>query len=79
MSLLALPKVDMSKVLEKGSAFFSFLIGFGIAVMLFHRPFTVEPILAVPIEELHNAVAQHDGKCYRYRVEDASCQFPSTL
>jgi hypothetical protein len=36
-------------------------------------------VLAVPLEDLGKAVAKHDGKCYRYRVEDASCQFSSSL
>ena len=77
MSLL--PKVDMHRVLARGAPFFSFIIGLGIAVMLFHRPFIVEPILAVPMEQLHNSVSRREGKCYRYRVEDATCRFSSTV
>lgn len=74
-----LPKVDVSRVLDRGGVFFSFIIGLGVAVMLFHRPYVVEPVLAVPMEELRNRVVQHDAKCYRYRVEDASCQFSPSV
>lgn len=77
MSLLG--RVDIRQVLQKGSAIFSFLIGFGIVVLLFHRPYVVENVLAVPLDQLKTTVAKHDGKCYRYRVEDASCQFSSSL
>lgn len=77
MSLLG--RLNVGGMLEKGSAFFSFLIGFGIAVLLFHRPFVIEPVLAVPLEELPRTVSKQDGKCYRYRVEDASCQFSSSM
>lgn len=77
MSILG--RVNVAAMLKKGSAFFSFLIGFGIAVLLFHRPFVIEPILAVPLEELPRTVSKQDGKCYRYRVEDASCQFSSSM
>jgi len=72
-------RANLPAMLEKGAGFFSFLIGLGIAILLFHRPYTIEPVLAVPMEQLHRSVARHDGKCYRYRVEDASCQFSSSL
>lgn len=74
-----LPKVDVSRVLDRGAGFFSFIIGFGIAVMLFHRPYTVENILALEPGELRNKVVQHNSRCYRYRVEDASCDFSTSL
>ena len=76
---MKIPHVDVSKVLTRGSVFFSFLIGFGVAVLFLHRPDVVEPILAVPPEQLETALSKHDGKCYRYRVEDASCHFSSSV
>lgn len=74
-----IPRVDVGDMLERGAGFFSFLIGFGIAVLFFHRPFVVETILAVPPDQLSKTVVRHDGKCYRYRVEDASCHFSSSV
>jgi hypothetical protein len=58
--------------------FFSFLIGVGIMVMLFHRPVYSERLLALGAAEFENREIKADGKCYRYRVEDASCEIPSS-
>ena len=74
-----LPKVDVPVVLARGSGFFSFIIGLGIAVLFFHRPYIVEPILAVNPNDLNQKVVQRDSKCYRYRVEDAACQFSPSV
>jgi hypothetical protein len=76
---MKIPRIHVSEVLEKGAGMFSFIIGFGIVVLLFHRAYTIEPVLAVPAEDLSQTVSKFDGKCYRYRVEDASCQFSSSL
>jgi hypothetical protein len=65
----------LREILAKPEArvFFSFVIGLGLAVLMFHRP-------QVEVEEsLHEAdtlrtmITRVDGKCYRYRIEDASC------
>lgn len=77
MSLL--PKVDVPAAIQRGSGFFSFIIGLGLAALFFHRPYIVEPILAVEPSELTGKVVQRDSKCYRYRVEDAACQFSPSL
>jgi|UniRef100_A0A6C0CUQ2 hypothetical protein len=58
--------------------FFSFIIGFGLVVMLLHRPIHTERILAITPSELDDKEVKADGKCYKYRVEDASCDFPSS-
>jgi hypothetical protein len=34
--------------------------------------------LAIPIKEATERVIKVDGKCYRYRVEDAQCEIPSS-
>jgi len=54
--------------------FFSFLVGVGLMVMLFHRPIHSERSLALEAHELENREIKADGKCYMYRVEDASCK-----
>jgi hypothetical protein len=58
--------------------FFSFIIGFGLVVMLLHRPIHTERVLAITPNELDDKEVKADGKCYKYRVEDASCDFPSS-
>jgi predicted membrane protein len=52
----------------------SFIIGFGIAVMLFHKPFQFKKVLAMPVDEIHGKNIRVDGKCYRYIAEDTQCE-----
>jgi hypothetical protein len=68
----------MEKILRnpKSQNMFAFLIGFGIIVMLFHRPVPKKYILGVDISDLSKEV-RVDGKCYKYRVEDSKCDLPS--
>jgi len=65
-------------VLHRGAPFFSFIIGLGVAVMVFHRDFGVMKTLALPIRDTTEKIVRANGKCYRYRVEDADCEIPSS-
>jgi hypothetical protein len=58
--------------------FFCFIIGFGFVVMLFHRPISSQVSLALSPAEFDDKEVRVDGKCYKYRVEDASCEITST-
>jgi hypothetical protein len=62
------------EVLKRPDAkiFFSFVIGFGLAVLLFHRSRHEYDVLAMAVDELVNSVSKIDGKCYRFRITDAS-------
>lgn len=64
----------ISAALSRGSAFFSFIIGLGISVLLFHRNFFTKREPALPLKEIVDKVVRVDGKCYRYRVEDSNCE-----
>jgi hypothetical protein len=64
----------VSAAVQKARPFFSFLIGLGVFVLLFHRAYTAERVPALPLKEMVDKVVKVDGKCYRYRVEDASCE-----
>jgi hypothetical protein len=67
--------VNLVGVLRDPNAklFFSFIIGLGLAVLLFHRPQKIHRVSAVPPNELTDKVVRMDGKCYRFTMEDASC------
>jgi hypothetical protein len=69
-------KIPIAEVIrsQRGKTFFSFLIGFGLVVLLFHRPFGKIATLALSPNDLEGKVVKTDGKCYEYRVEDASCE-----
>lgn len=56
--------------------FFSLVIGIGLAVLMFHRPQKEIEISAISPSEITGKVVRVDGKCYRFRIEDASCQEP---
>ena len=62
--ILAKPEANM---------FFSFVIGLGLAVLMFHRPRVEVEESLHDTEKLRTMITNVDGKCYRYRIEDASC------
>jgi hypothetical protein len=68
----------ITEAIQKGAPFFSFIIGLGIAALLFHRNYAVLKTLALPLSEIQDRVVKVDGKCYRYRVEDSNCEIPSS-
>lgn len=72
--MFKLPIVD---AIHRGAPFFSFVIGLGVAALLFHRDFTIIRTLALPIQEIVDKTVKVDGKCYKYLVEDASCEISS--
>ena len=53
--------------------FFSFVVGLGISILMFHRPQSEILESAHTTDDLRATVTRIDGKCYRYRIEDASC------
>jgi hypothetical protein len=56
------------------SGLFAFIIGFGFVVMLLHRPIESEQVLALSPAEFEGKEVKVDGKCYKYRVEDSTCE-----
>ena len=66
--------VPIAQALERGAPFFSFIIGLGLSVVLFHRNYNVMKEVALPLQEATSRIVKADGKCYRYRVEDATCE-----
>jgi hypothetical protein len=66
--------IHFAQAIERGSPFFSFIIGLGLAAILFHRNYSTVLTLGVPVKDTVDKVVKTDGKCYRYRVEDASCE-----
>lgn len=69
--------IKLVEVIRRASPFFSFVIGLGISVLLFHRNFSTIRTLAMPLGDITTKTVKADGKCYKYRVEDASCETSS--
>ena len=69
--------IKLLEVIQRASPFFSFIIGLGISVLLFHRNYATIRTLAMPLTDITQKIVKADGKCYKYRVEDASCETSS--
>jgi hypothetical protein len=67
--------IDITKILKdsKSLAFFSFIIGLGVSVLLFHKPFGYTSVLSVPVSDIERKPVRVDDKCYSYTSEDAKC------
>lgn len=59
---------------EKSAPLLSFIIGVGVAIMLFHKPILREVTLSLPLHEVHGKTVRNGEKCYQYLAEDAECE-----
>jgi len=66
--------IDKLMKREETSGLFAFIIGFGFVVMLLHSPIESQKLLALHPAEFEDKEIKANGKCYKYRVEDASCE-----
>ncbi len=66
--------VHIGDIIKKPEAnmFFSFVIGVGLSVLMFHRARKEFATSAIEIDQLANSISKIEGKCYRFRVTDAS-------
>jgi hypothetical protein len=56
----------------------SFIVGLGLAIMLFHKPFQSKATLSIPLHEVEGKVVKINKKCYQYHAEDAQCEILSS-
>jgi len=49
------------------------LIGMGIMVLLFHKPYANYQSLTIPVSKIEAAPIKVGGKCYAYKSEDVKC------
>jgi hypothetical protein len=69
--------IEITRAIQRAGPFFSFVIGLGLSVLLFHRNYATIQTLAVPVHDVTEKTVKVDGKCYQYRVEDATCETSS--
>lgn len=53
--------------------FMSFLIGLGLVVLVFHKPYSSKKYLSIPVSKIEGQVIKHGDKCYTYKSQDANC------
>jgi hypothetical protein len=58
---------------ERSVPIFSFLIGMGIMVLLFHKPYANYQSLTIPVSKIESAPIKVGEKCYAYKSEDVKC------
>jgi hypothetical protein len=52
----------------------SFIVGLGVAILLFHKPFQNRATLALPVNKVEGTTVEINKKCYQYHAEDAQCE-----
>ena len=67
---------QISKLLHNPNSIrvLSVLVGFGLAVLICHKPIRTHLALGVEVTDVEEHVIKTDGKCYKYRAEDAKCE-----
>jgi len=58
---------------ERSVPIFSFLIGMGIIVLLFHKPYAMYQSLSIPVSKVEGKTVRVGGKCYSYTAKDSLC------
>lgn len=67
--------IDFGKIVHSKQTipFISFIIGMGMTVLLFHKPYVHKKYLEIPVSKIEGKVVKHDDKCYIYRSQDVKC------
>lgn len=52
----------------------SFIVGLGVAILMFHKPFQSRATLTLPVDKIEGQVIKINKKCYQYHAEDAQCE-----
>ena len=67
--------IDVKKIFSNSESriFFSFVIGLGISILAFHKPYSSIAHLSIPVSHIEGKVIKHDDKCYSYSSEDVKC------
>ena len=52
----------------------SFIVGLGVAILLFHKPFQNRATLALPVDKVEGTIVEVNNTCYQYHAEDAQCE-----
>lgn len=63
---------------EKAAPLLSFIIGLGVIVMLFHRPFVTNSTLSMPVSDIEGAIVKQGTKCFQYHAEDSQCEISAS-
>jgi hypothetical protein len=67
--------IQISKLIqnERSMPILSFLIGMGVIVLLFHKPYAKYQSLSLPVSKVEGKTIKVGGKCYSYTAKDSLC------
>jgi hypothetical protein len=68
----------MNPISKETLPLLSFIVGLGVAILLFHKPFQTKKTLPMSLEEIEGKTVKIAGKCYQYHAEDAQCEILSS-
>jgi len=63
---------------ERSAPLLSFIIGVGVAIMLFHRPIVKRLMLSMPLGDVEGSVVRAGDKCFKYHAEDSACELSAS-
>jgi hypothetical protein len=64
----------MNPISKETLPLLSFIVGLGVAILLFHKPFQSKVTLSLPVHEVEGKVVEIGNKCFQYHAEDAQCE-----
>lgn len=64
----------MNPISKETLPLLSFIVGLGVAILLFHKPFSSRSVLALPVHEVEGKTVKINNKCYQYHAQDAQCE-----
>jgi hypothetical protein len=67
----------MNPVSKETLPLLSFIVGLGVAVLCFHKPFQIKPVLPISLAEIEGKTIKNNNKCYQYHAEDVQCEILS--
>jgi hypothetical protein len=68
----------MNPISKETLPLLSFIVGLGVSILLFHKPFQSKAVLALPVHEVEGKDIKINNKCYQYHAEDAQCEILSS-
>jgi hypothetical protein len=68
----------MNPISKETLPLLSFIVGLGLAILLFHKPFQSRVTLSLPVHEVEGKVVKIGNKCFEYHAEDTQCEILSS-
>jgi hypothetical protein len=64
----------MNPISKETLPLLSFIVGLGVAILMFHKPFQTRKTLSLPVKDIEGKTVRFNKKCFQYHAEDAQCE-----